>query len=245
MKPQEPIPHNYSIRGLNLIFALSSIGLLLATGLTVGYDYVRGWKWFQREFLRMQEERIHSDLLAAQQETNKAQLADLDRRVRDNEVDIARHRQQYAVAQKDLDHWEGEHYAADQDYRFSKANLDAQRYISETSIVQKRSDAQQQLIEYKRQERHTTDLQLRLQDVTRKRDAAKAQVDVWLGKIKTLEDKRKELTATIDLLNKQLQTVEFKGPNLILSLPMLDFINPTFKVEQVIIPDMFVDMNYM
>ena len=100
MKPQEPIPHNYSIRGLNLIFALSSIGLLVATGLTVGYDYVRGWKWFQREFLRMQEERIHSDLLIAQQETNKAQLAELDQRVRDNEVDIARHREQYAVAQK-------------------------------------------------------------------------------------------------------------------------------------------------
>ena len=230
---------------LNLIFALSSIGLLLATVLTVGYDYVRGWKWFQREFLRMQEERIQSDLRTAQQETNKTQLADLDRLVRDNEVDIARHREQYTLAQKELDHWEGEHYAADQDYRFSKANLDAQRYIAETSLVQKRSDAQPQLLEYKRQERHTTDLQLRLQDVTRKRDAAKAQVDGWLGKIKTLEDKRKELTASIDLLDKQLQTVEFQGPNLILSLPMLDFINPTFKVDQVVIPDMFVEMNYM
>ena len=31
MKPQEPIPHNYSIRGLNLIFALSSLGLLAVT----------------------------------------------------------------------------------------------------------------------------------------------------------------------------------------------------------------------
>ena len=92
MKPQEPIPHNYSMRGLNLIFALSSIGLLMATGLIVGYDYVRGWKWFQREFMRMQQERIESDLRAAQLETNKTQLADLDRRVRENEVDIARHR---------------------------------------------------------------------------------------------------------------------------------------------------------
>ena len=47
MKPQEPIPHNYSMSKLNLIFATSALGLLLVTGGIVAYDYVRGWKWFQ------------------------------------------------------------------------------------------------------------------------------------------------------------------------------------------------------
>src|SRR5438270_10179483 len=36
-----------------------------------------------------------------------------------------------------------------------------------------------------------------------------------------------------------------KGPNLLLNLPMLDFINPTLKIDQVVIGDMFIDMNYM
>src|SRR5437667_6667180 len=124
MKPQEPIPHNYSIRSLNWIFAVSSLGLLAVTGLMVGYDYIRGWKWFQREFMKMQEERIQSDLRAAQTTESRKQLADLDARMSANEQDIARHRQQYLFAQKDLDSWEGKHYAADQDYRFAKANLD-------------------------------------------------------------------------------------------------------------------------
>jgi cytochrome c len=230
---------------LNLIFLWSSLGLLAVTGLMVGYDYVRGWKWFQREFMRMQEERIHQELRVADMEMNKAQLAELDRQVKQKQIDIAQNRAQYVLAQKDLDQWEGVHYAADQDYRFAKARLDAQRYIAEASIVQKRKDAAQQVAEYKRQENHTTDLNLRLQEMTRKRDAAKARVDVWLGKIKTLEDKRKELTASIDLLNKQLTMVEMTGPNLLLNLPMLDFINPTLKVDQVVIPDMFIDMNYM
>ncbi len=39
MKPQEPIPHNYSMRKLNLIFALTSLGLLLVTG---GMVYAAG-----------------------------------------------------------------------------------------------------------------------------------------------------------------------------------------------------------
>src|SRR5207245_2680953 len=134
----------------------------------------------------------------------------LDRQVKQIESDIAAHRTQYLSAQKDLDTWEGIHYAADQDYRFAKARLDAQRYIAEASIVEKRRDAAKQQAEYKRQEQHVTDLNIRLQEMTRKRDAAKARVDAWLGKIKELEDKRKELTGNIDLLNKQLTTVELK-----------------------------------
>jgi len=55
VKPQEPIPHNYSMGRLNAIFAFSALGLLVVTGLIVGYDYVRGWKWFQWEFLRIQQ----------------------------------------------------------------------------------------------------------------------------------------------------------------------------------------------
>ena len=131
MKPQEPIPHNYSIGGLNLIFLWSSLALLAATVLMVGYDYVRGWKWFQIEFMRMQQERIEQDIHTAETETSKAQLTALDRQVKQIENDIARHRSQYVGAQKDLDSWEGIHYAADQDYRFAKARLDAQRYIAE------------------------------------------------------------------------------------------------------------------
>ncbi len=37
MKPQEPIPHNYPMRKLNLIFAWSSLALLLFTGVMVMY----------------------------------------------------------------------------------------------------------------------------------------------------------------------------------------------------------------
>ncbi|HKO56175.1 MAG TPA: c-type cytochrome [Thermoanaerobaculia bacterium] len=245
MKPQEPIPHNYPMRKLNLIFALSSLGLLAVTGLIVGYDYVRGWKWFQYEFMRIQNQRLQQDLRAAEQSANKEQLADLDRQVRQHELEIARQRQEYITAQKELDDWEGKHYAADQDYRFTKARLDAARYEVEAAITQNRADKAARAREYQDLDRLTTKLQLDLQDVTRKRDAALARVNVWLGKIKEVEDRKKELTASIDLINKQLATVSATKENIILNLPMLDFIAPTFKIDQVVLPDLFIDMNYM
>ena len=247
MKPQEPIPHNYSIRRLNMIFALSSLVLLAVTGLMVGYDYIRGWKWFQLEFMRMQQERISQEITVAQAEENKQQLTDLDAQDRKNEIELARHRDQYLSAQKELDAIEGDHYRADQDYRFAKANLDAQRYITEAAIVQHLADAPQQQAEFERQTKHLAGLQLALQESTRKRDAAKANVDQWLKKIKDAEDKKKELTASADLLTKQLGTVDMKpfSTNWILSQPMLDFVNPVIKIDQVVLNDLSIDMNYM
>jgi len=245
VKPQEPIPHNYSIARLNLIFALSSLLLLGTTGAIVMYDYVRGWKWFQWEFLRLQHERLQQDLRAAKQSQNKEQLAGLDKQVRDQEIVIAQHRAQYVVAQKELDSWEGKHYAADQDYRFAKAKLDAQRYEAESSIVQKRPDAAAQNQEYAKQTAHLAQLLLTLQDVARHRDAAQATVNAWLKRIKDAEDKRKELNATIDLINKQIETVAPTSNFFVLNAPMLDFISPTFKIDQVVLSDLYIDMNYM
>ena len=93
MKPQEPIPHNYPMRRLNAIFAWSALGLLLATGAMVFYDYVRGWKYFQLEFNELQQQRIDQELQAAQDEETQKKLADLDREMREGQVEVARQRQ--------------------------------------------------------------------------------------------------------------------------------------------------------
>ena len=103
MKPQEPIPHNYSMRKLNLIFMWTSVALLVSTGAMVFYDYVRGWKWFQLEFNRLQQARIDSELTASNDAAMKKQLAEFDRELKEGQVEIARNRESYLVAQKSLD----------------------------------------------------------------------------------------------------------------------------------------------
>lgn len=245
MKPQEPIPHNYSMGKLNLIFALTSIVLLLATGGMVFYDYVRGWKWFQLEFNRLQQERIDTELRARNDAETRKQLAALDQEVKEGQIEIARNRGQYLAAQKELEDWEGVHYAADQDYRFAKALLDAKRYELEASIVQHREDQPQKQREFDDLTARVDRLNLRLQQVTRDRDAARARVGKFLARINDIEERRKELTAGIELLNKQRTMVAMERNNLILNAPMLDFINPTLKIDQVVLNDLFIDMNYM
>jgi cytochrome c2 len=245
VKPQEPIPHNYSMRKLNLIFALTSLGLLAVTGLMVGYDYIRGWKWFQLEFNRIQEERIEQELKAKNDPATRAKLAELDKEMREGQIAIAKKRDAYLEAQKVLDEWEGKHYAADQDYRFTKATLDAQRYVTELSVVQHRSDVREQQKKFADLTARVQALNLRLQQATRDRDAARAVVDGYLADITKIENRKKEITASVELLNKQLEAVSAKSKRMVLNMPMLDFINPTLKIDQVVLGDLFIDMNYM
>jgi mono/diheme cytochrome c family protein len=233
------------MRKLNLIFALTSLGLLLVTGVMVGYDYIRGWKWFQLEFNRIQEERINQELAAKDDAASRKRLADLDKEMRQGQVEIAQNRDAYMEAQKVLDGWEGKHYAADQDYRFAKATLDAQRYVLESSIVQHRGDEHENQKKYDMLFARVNNLNLRLQQATRDRDAARARVDKFLTRIKEIEDHKKEITADIDLLNKQLEAVSPKSKRMVLNMPMVDFINPTMKIDQVVLGDLFIDMNYM
>ena len=233
------------MRKLHLIFALTSLGLLLVTGIMVAYDYVRGWKWFQLEFNRLQEERIQQELKAKDDAATKKRLAELDKEMKEGQVEIAKNRDAYLEAQKVFDEWEGKHYAADQDYRFAKATLDAQRYVAELSVVQHRHDVPEQQRKYEELLKKVNDLNLRLQQATRDRDAARARVDKFLTRIKELEDHKKEITADIELLNKQLEAVSPKSKRMVLNFPMLDFINPTLKIDQVVLNDLFIDMNYM
>lgn len=246
MKPQEPIPHNYSMRRLNLIFALTSLGLLAVTGAMVFYDYVRGWKWFQLEFNRMQQERIDAALREKNDAELKKQLDALEKERREGQVEVARQRADYVEAQKVLDEWEGKHYAADQDYRFAKALMDAKRYEVEAAETQHRGDPKQKKREFEELTRRVDRLNLRLQEVTRGRDAARARVETFLGRMREIDDRRKEITAEIALLEKQRRAVAVaSSTNLILNAPMLDFVNPTLKIDQVVLNDLFIDMNYM
>src|SRR5688572_11645947 len=143
--------------------------------------------------------------------------------MKDRQVEIARDRADLVRAQKDLEDWEGKHYAADQDYRFAKAVLDAKRYELEAAIVQHRHDVHEREKDYNERTAEVNRLNVRLQQVTRDRDAAAARVNKFLVRIKEIEDRRKEITADIELLQKQRTQVELAGNNMILNAPMLDF----------------------
>lgn len=246
MKPQEPIPHNYRISTLNKVFALSSLALLALVGAMVLYDYVRGWKRFQIEFLRVQKERIEQQLEEARTALTPEQLAELDRRREQSEAELAQNRLELRRAEENLRDWEGRHYAADQNFRFAKAVLDAMRYDAEVSALQKSRGWEATQKAFSDQNDRVNHLKLLLEDVTAQRDESIRRRDTLTARIAEVDTERKELMAEVERLNKQLSTVDATRPDfLLLNAPLLDFVSPTLKIEQTVVADMFVDLNYL
>ena len=61
----------------NLLFAVSSVLLLLVTIWMVMDDYSRGWKGYQKEFARIEAEQARAELQAAEESLDQEQLAAL------------------------------------------------------------------------------------------------------------------------------------------------------------------------
>src|SRR3954466_9184803 len=120
-------------RKLNVVFALSSIGMLLVFTLMIWADYDRDWKKYQKAFnklevkvTREQAEKAKAQVPTAEQQAIQEDLA----RAKQDE---ASKRDQIKKAQGERDKLEGEWYAIDQNYRFTKAEIDVARYEFEES----------------------------------------------------------------------------------------------------------------
>ena len=67
--PKKTPDRHYNFRGMNAVFAWSSIALLVTTLWMVWDDYAKPWKRFQAEFRERERQQ-----LAAEAETEKAKL---------------------------------------------------------------------------------------------------------------------------------------------------------------------------
>src|SRR5467141_889099 len=98
---------------LNVVFALTSIGLLLATTYMIWDDYNREWKQYQKRFNGL-EVKLTQDQV-------QAQLAQGDK-------EIAARRGEVNQAEKDAAKLDADWYRVDQEYRFTKAEIDVARW---------------------------------------------------------------------------------------------------------------------
>ena len=127
---------------LNVLFALSSIGLLVTVVVMVRADYDREWRQYQVEF---NQRRV----ALTQEQIEKALSPEDAQRLSEVEAELARGREAASAkrdeirkAQAEIDALQGQWYAADQEYRFTKAKLDVARYELDEAVHSRSASAQ-------------------------------------------------------------------------------------------------------
>src|SRR5450759_363166 len=250
--PAEPIDHHYNIERLTRAFVLAGLVLLLFSVAMIWTDYARGWsygknwKGLQKDFLAWDDIKTKTDMVAAREKVSLDEYHAAQAQVAQARAQLAEHSKAIREAQNRVEGLQGDWYARDQTYRFAKAELDTRRFELEDAEAAGKSSAiesRRKAFEGKKAELDAD--QLDLQDVIARRDAAKAEVERLTAAESDSEKKIKTLLSAYDLAEAKRKTLRqdsiFKARN----APILDMINPSIRVQQVILPDLFNDVNFM
>ena len=249
----EPQERYYNIAKLNKVFAISSLVLLGTIGWMLLDDYARRWKGYQREFRSYEVEKTRVKF-----DKEKNLLKDQERY---QELLVEREAAQAAYdansaglvdLRTELEAVQGENDLLVQQYRFTKAELDAAKYQYEeaknhnSSNLDRAEEAFDVLQAQEKQQKLAVEVSD--QEVQQKRDAFDA-----LGvHLKEIEREQGLFAQEKTLLENKLEKIDQHAmtlPNLVADLvrdlPLIDMASPNYKIRQVVLKDLKDDLNFM
>ncbi|MCH7887603.1 MAG: c-type cytochrome [Candidatus Marinimicrobia bacterium] len=246
-KPKDDTEFLYNVPRLHMVFALASVLLLATVFLMVADDYIKEWREYQREFRAMNIDRSEQELEAMRAEIDSTQLMDVKERIAKSKTIIAEQEEKVEAANDQYLSLDKKHYRIDQDFRFAKSEFDAVKYSYEVQLEEDltESAAESKLL----MDTHSSMMEVasvQLELISIEMEKAQGAIDSLASELKAGENELKDLTKDIQKMESYLAQI---GPSFandyFRNLPMLDFISPTEKVIQVVIPDLHEDLNFL
>ncbi len=246
MAEKKGVGHAYNVDFLNVVFAASSIFLFLSVIWMVWDDYDRDWKSTQRQFVELEYQVTQANLDQAGRDVDQNKLTEL-------QSSLAAAQKNVEANQAKIDELNGQMAELDarlaresQDYQFAKATYDQDRYDFEAARAAGASDAERKGEAVKVLQQRTNDLQLQLEKTTAERNALQRQLDDILGESGKIQGQITEIQQEQGRLRTRLRVLE---PSVLKpyfrDAPLLDFMAPTLKVQQVILPNIVDDVNFV
>jgi cytochrome c2 len=233
---------------MNLLFAASSIALLVTMGWMVYDDYARGWKDYQKKFQRLEADKTRAQLEAAQKAIDSQTLEPLEKQRAEAVAAVKEHAKNLEAAQTKLRTIEVATYRDDLAYRTVKSTFDAKKFDYEEAANARSPKAERIGKEMEELQKQLEDLRVKGLQHEKERAEAQAAIDQINGRIAETDKKIAELEAGVDRLKKKLDKVAPSGAMKVaidlLNAPLLDFLAPTLKIQQVVLEKAPLDINF-
>ena len=243
--PAEPIDHHYNISKLNRVFFGSAAVLTAVFLAMVVADFARDWKGFQRTFLRLDRDKTLDAARAAREKAYGQEREKLAGDLATARESIAEHSRSLARLNRHVTDLNPKIYGADQTAKFLKASFDAALYKYENDLANFPKSAPRSRRDVDRLRKELDDANLRLAKL--KKDESDTQVE-----IQRITARRDELQTSIEKLSADYKLARQKVDSLkedtlfkLRNSPILDMVNPSLRVQQVLLPDHFNDVNFM
>jgi mono/diheme cytochrome c family protein len=248
MAEKKGVGHAYNVDFLNVVFAASSLFLFLSVIWMVWDDFDRDWKNTQRRFAQLEMQVTQAQRDQAVRAVDKNKIATLEAQRKAAEAQIGPNKAKVDELQAKLAEADKILFRATLDYNYMKATYDQDRYDFETARVANPEAASTKKKQARAEELATqlAELNVQMEKATADKAEIQKQLGQYTGQAAAAQKSIDELQSEQNRLGKRLTVL---APSVtkdyFRNAPLLDFMAPTLKVQQIILPNVVDDVNFI
>src|SRR5438034_685273 len=246
MAEKKGVGHAYNVDFLNVVFAASSLFLFLSVVWMVWDDYDREWKNTQRRFSQLEYQVTQAQLQQASRSIDRSKMQQLQAAEAAARKNVTANQKKVDELQSRLADVENRLYRVTQQYQSAKANYDHDKYDFGSSRAAGEQGAAKKGQRVQEEEKGLTDLDLEVQKTTAERAAIQKELGQYTGRVDAVAKQIEELTTEQNRLRKRLGVIAPSAvKDYFRNAPLLDFMAPTIKIQQIILPNVVDDVNFI
>ena len=240
----KPSPTLYSVEKTFFWFAIVSILLTASLVLIVLTDYTREWKNYQKQFVRLKLEKAKQQLKIADQSLDVKKIEPIKKELAEAAASLKNHRSQTEAIQKELENINSKLARAKTQTQNLKQFQDSYKYYFEETRLHQDPKATEYAAKLKSLEPELNRAKLELENLEKQKEDLDAKLLDFYSREKSLQkDLDKSLEEKVRL-EKQIQKLKPSLAKEILNAPMVDFIAPSLRVQQVVLEDLTDDYHF-
>jgi cytochrome c2 len=246
MAEKKGVGHAYNVDFLNVVFAASSLFLFLSVVWMVWDDFNREWKNTQRRFVQLENQVTQAQLQQAGRSVDRSKLQQLEAKQKAAEQNVSANQKKVDELQAKLKDADNRVFRATADYQTMKATYDQDRYDFEASRANQSPSAAKKQQTVADEERRLNDLNMAKEKAEADKADIQKQLGQYTGQVAAIGKQIEEMTAEQTRLRKRIDVI---APSVVKdyfrNAPLLDFMAPTIKVQQLILPNVVDDVNFI
>ena len=240
----KPPPTLYSISKTFMWFAIASLILTGSLVAIVLLDHSREWKAWQKKFIELKLAATKEELKDADAKVDKQKLQALKKEYEDTEKTFKTHRKDYGALQKKIQDLDTKIIRTKGRHQDLKQYQDSYRYFYEEyeRLKSPRAASYKQKIEAL--EPRLGKLKLEVEGLEKEKEGRDVEAAKYQEKERGL---KKEIDGMLDEKNRIHRRIEKLRPTLakeILNAPMVDFVAPSLRVQQIVLEDLYDDYHF-
>lgn len=232
----------YKSSTLHKVFAVLSILLLFSTLGVFLDDYIRPWKGWQIKSLKIKEQKLQKDIEAAMGEISPEALKKLEEDIEKGKV-LANEREAEVVEiEEKLNTLNGKIHAEKLNLSVFNGQVAALTFQWELAAEKKKPNAPKLKEQLDQNRIGFSETREKIKSYEKEARGYRKAIEAKQGELINAERAQKKLLGKIDLMKGALAKTDPMNPVWVVrNLPFIDFLDPTVKVEQVVLDNITDD----